>query len=159
MHTLPIDHYPSVSPQVVNDEPDRVVCMAWQRANTAAQATIRLLVGHRLPIPDEAQPVGLATGDGNGPGVDSVYLRPGTGEYVQATGGDADSRAMGQLFYVSDAGVRYHIKDLPHRRRVGHDRCARAPRRRGCPATGSVAGRVVVARRPGAVPGSGAGRA
>ncbi|OBJ52938.1 type VII secretion protein EccB [Mycobacterium sp. 1423905.2] len=113
VHSLPVDHYPSSSPQVVNDEPDRVVCMAWERANSAAQATIRLLVGHRLPLPDGAQPVDLATGDGNGPGVDSVYLRPGTGEYVQATGGDADSRAMGQLFYVSDTGVRYHIKDLP----------------------------------------------
>jgi type VII secretion protein EccB len=113
VHTLPIDHYPGVSPQVVNDEPDRAVCMAWERANSAAQATVQLLVGHRLPIPDGAEPVGLATGDGNGPGVDSVYLKPGTGEYVQATGGEADSRAMGQLFYVSDAGVRYHIKDLP----------------------------------------------
>lgn len=113
VHTLPVDHYPSGTPQVVNAEPDRVVCMAWERANSAAQATVRLLVGHRLPIPDGAQPVALATADGNGPGVDEVYLKPGTGEYVQATGGDADSRAMGQLFYVSDAGVRYHIKDLP----------------------------------------------
>lgn len=113
VHTLPVEHYPSVSPQIVNDEPDRVVCMAWERANSAAQATVGLLVGHRLPLPDGAQPVALATGDGNGPGVDSVYLRPGTGEFVQATGGEADSRAMGQLFYVSDSGVRYHIKDLP----------------------------------------------
>lgn len=113
VHTLPVDHYPNVSPQVVNLEPDRVVCMAWERANSAAVATIRLLVGHRLPIPNGAQPVGLATADGNGPGVDSVYVKPGTGEYVQASGGEADSRAMGQLFYVSDTGVRYHIKDLP----------------------------------------------
>ncbi|WP_232007934.1 type VII secretion protein EccB [Mycobacterium gordonae] len=113
VHTLAIDHYPGVSPQIVNAEPDRVVCMQWERANSAAQATVRLLVGHRLPIPDGAQPVGLATGDGNGPGVDSVYVKPGTGEYIQATGGEADSRALGQLFYVSDAGVRYHIKDLP----------------------------------------------
>ncbi|QLL06020.1 type VII secretion protein EccB [Mycobacterium vicinigordonae] len=113
VHTLPLDHYPSVSPQIVDDEPDRVVCMAWERANSAAQATVRVLVGHRLPIPAGAQPVGLATADGNGPGVDSVYVKPGTGEYVQATGGGTDSRAMGQLFYISDAGVRYHIKDLP----------------------------------------------
>lgn len=113
VHTLPIDHYPRVSPQVVNPEPDRVVCMAWERANTAAQATVRLLVGHRLPIPAGAQPVALATGDGNGPGVDSVYLKPGTGEYVQTTGAESDSKAIGQLFYVSDAGIRYHIQDLP----------------------------------------------
>ncbi|OBK21567.1 type VII secretion protein EccB [Mycobacterium asiaticum] len=113
VHSLPVDHYPTVSPQVVNLEPDRVVCMAWERANSAAVATIRLLVGHRLPLPDGATPVGLATGDGNGPGLDSVYVKPGTGEYIQTTGGEADSRSTGQLFYVSDTGVRYHIKDLP----------------------------------------------
>ncbi|GAB1816551.1 type VII secretion protein EccB [Mycobacterium sp. MUNTM1] len=113
VHILPVDHYPAVTPQIVPVEPDRVVCMAWQRSNTAAQATIRLLVGHRLPLPDGAQPVRLATADGNGPGLDSVYLRPGTGEFVRATGGGADSRAMGQLFYVADTGLRYHIKDLP----------------------------------------------
>ena len=49
----------------------------------------------------------------NNKDVEVLHLKPGTGEYVQATGGDGDSRAMGQLFYVSDAGVRYHIKDLP----------------------------------------------
>jgi type VII secretion protein EccB len=113
VHVLPVDHYPVAPPQIVPVEPDRVVCMAWQRSNTAAQANIRLLVGHRLPLPDGAQPVRLATADGNGPGLDSVYLRPGTGEFVRATGGNADSRAMGQLFYVADTGLRYHIKDLP----------------------------------------------
>ena len=45
------------------------LCMGWQRSNTAAQATVRLLVGHRLPVPGGAQPVRLATADGNGPGV------------------------------------------------------------------------------------------
>jgi type VII secretion protein EccB len=113
VHSLPVDLYPTASPQPVDLEPDRVVCMAWQRANTAAQATVRLLVGHRLPLPAGAQPVALATADGNGPGLDSVYLKPGTGQYVQATGGEPDSRSMGQLFYIADTGVRYHIKDLP----------------------------------------------
>lgn len=113
VHTLPVDHYPTLSPEIVDVEPDRVICMAWQRTNTAAQATVRLLVGHRLPVPGGAQPVRLATADGNGPGLDSVYLKPGSGEFVQATGIGADSKATGQLFYVSDTGLRYHIKDLP----------------------------------------------
>jgi type VII secretion protein EccB len=113
VHVLPVDQYPSVTPQIVAVDPDRVVCMEWQRSDTAAQATTRLLVGHRLPLPANQQPVRLASADGNGPGLDSVYLRPGTGEFVQATGGGPDSRAMGQLFYVADTGLRYHIKDLP----------------------------------------------
>jgi type VII secretion protein EccB len=112
VHSLPVDHYPAASPKMVDPDPESVVCMAWQRANSAGRATTRLLVGHRLPLPRQAEPVRLATADGSGPGLDSVYLKPGTGEYIQATGVDPDSRAMGQLFYVSDLGLRFRIKDL-----------------------------------------------
>ncbi|WP_099041622.1 type VII secretion protein EccB [Mycobacterium neglectum] len=119
VHHLAVDHYPSVSPQIVSPDPDRVVCMGWQRSNVAAQATVRLLVGHQLPTPDSTQPVRLATADGNGPGVDSVHLVAGTGEYVQATGGGPDSESAGPLFYVSDTGLRYHIKDLPTAEALG----------------------------------------
>ena len=113
VHRLPVDHYPLVSPRIVSPDPDRVACMGWQRSNTDARAEVRLLVGHRLPTDEGAQTVRLASADGTGAAVDSVYLKPGAGEYVQATGSDPDSRSTGQLFYVSDTGVRYHIKDLP----------------------------------------------
>jgi type VII secretion protein EccB len=113
VHTLRVDHYPTASPQLVRADPDRVVCMSWQRGNAAAEATSRLLVGHRLPLPDGAQPVPLAGADGGGSGLDSVYLKPGTGEYVQSTGGEPDSRAKGPLFYVSDLGLRFHVQDEP----------------------------------------------
>lgn len=113
VHSLPVDHYPAVSPEIVTVEPDRVLCMAWQRAASAAQATVRMLVGHRLPLPSGAVPVKLASADGNGPGLDSVYLKPGTGEFVESTGIGEDSQAHGQLFYVSDTGLRYPIKDMP----------------------------------------------
>lgn len=112
VHSLPVDHYPAASPRIVDPEAEPVVCMAWQRANSATESTTRLLVGHRLPLPPQAEPVRLATADGSGPGLDSVYLKPGTGEYIQATGVDPNSRAMGQLFYVSDLGLRHQIKDL-----------------------------------------------
>jgi type VII secretion protein EccB len=111
VHTLPVDHYPAVPSRFLHIDPDPVVCMSWRRNNSAATATTRLLVGNRLPLPNDAQPVRLATADGGGPGLDSVYLKPGTGEYVQATGVEPDSRAAGQLFYVSDEGVRFHVWD------------------------------------------------
>jgi hypothetical protein len=85
--------------------------MSWQHNNSGAEATTRLLVGNRLPLPNDAQPVRLATADGGGPGLDSVYLRSGTGEYVQATGNEPHSRAMGQLFYIDDVGLRFHVTD------------------------------------------------
>jgi type VII secretion protein EccB len=111
VHTLAVDHYPAAPSRFVHIDPDRVVCMSWQRNNSAAAAATRLLVGNRLPLPNDAQPVRLATADGGGPGLDSVYLKPGTGEYVQATGVEPDSRASGQLFYINDLGVRFHVKD------------------------------------------------
>jgi type VII secretion protein EccB len=111
-HSLHVDHYPTASPRIVDLDPDRVVCMAWQRANNAGQASTRLLVGQHLPLPPQAEAVRLATADGGGPGLDSIYLRPGTGEFVQATGVGPASKAMGQLFYVSDTGLRFHIRDL-----------------------------------------------
>jgi type VII secretion protein EccB len=113
VHQLPVDHYPTVSPQIVSAVTDPVVCMGWQRANAAAPGTVRLLVGNRLPVPAGAETVRLATTDVSGPGLDSVYLTPGSGEYVQATGAEPGSRSTGPLFYVSDTGMRYHIKDLP----------------------------------------------
>lgn len=111
VRTLPVEHYPAASPQLVDVEPDPVICMAWRRANSATRASTQLLVGHRLPLPRQAQPVRLATADGSGPGLDSVYLTPGTGEFVQATGVQPDSSSRGRLFYISDVGVRYGIKD------------------------------------------------
>ncbi len=113
VHILPVDHYPATSPRFVRTEQDDVVCMSWQRANAAAGASSRLLIGHRLPLPLDAQPVRLATADGGGPGLDSVYLKPGSGEYVQATGVEPDSHATGQLYYVSDVGLRFPISDGP----------------------------------------------
>lgn len=105
---LPVDHYPVAVPQFA--PPDGVTCMSWQRDDSAPGPISRTLVGRRLPIPRGAQPVHLATADGSGPGLDYTYLSPGTGEYVQTTGRDGRTTA-GQLFYVSDLGLRFHIAD------------------------------------------------
>jgi len=113
VHVLPVDHYPATSPRFVRTEQDDVVCMSWQRASADANASSHLLVGHRLPLPVDAQPVRLATADDGGPGLDSVYLKPGSGEYVQSTGVEPNSHATGQLYYVSDVGLRFHINDVP----------------------------------------------
>jgi type VII secretion protein EccB len=113
VHPMRVDHYPAVSPQIVSPGPNPVVCMGWQRPNAVAQAKVRLIVGHKLPMPTGAETVRLATTDGNGPGLDSVYLTPGSGEYVQATGIEPASQSTGPLFYISDTGLRYHIKDSP----------------------------------------------
>jgi type VII secretion protein EccB len=111
VHSLRVDRYPASPARFVHADPDRVVCMSWQRNNSAAAATTRLLVGNRLPLPNDAQPVRLAAADGGGPGLDSVYLKPGTGKYVRASANESDTRGLGQLFYINDLGVRFHVKD------------------------------------------------
>jgi type VII secretion protein EccB len=113
VHQLPVDHYPTVPPQIVPPGAAPVLCMGWQRANAAVPATVRVIVGHKLPVPAGAEAVRLAGTDGNGPGLDSVYMTPGSGEYVQATGVEPGSKSTGPLFYVSDTGLRYHVMDLP----------------------------------------------
>jgi type VII secretion protein EccB len=108
VHDLPVDHYPIAAPRFVST--GGVLCMAWQRDNAASAPGTRMLVGTQLPLPASARPVHLATADGSGPGLDNVYVTPGTGEYVQVAG-RGPGAPTGQLFYVSDLGLRFHIAD------------------------------------------------
>lgn len=107
---LDVDGYPATAPDLVSAESAPVVCMSWERRVGSASASTRVLLGNRLPLPRDAQPVQVATADGAGPSVDAVYLKPGTGEYVQAAN-PGSGPAFGDLFYVSDVGLRYPVKD------------------------------------------------
>ncbi|MET0473804.1 MAG: type VII secretion protein EccB, partial [Mycobacterium sp.] len=110
VHLLGVDDYPSTAVDVVSADAAPVVCMSWERRLGDASASTRVLLGNRLPMPTDAQPVEVASADGSGPGVDAVYLEPGTGEYVQAAN-PGSGPALGDLFYVSDLGLRYPVKD------------------------------------------------
>lgn len=110
VHVLAVDDYPSTALDVVSADDAPVVCMSWERRVGDASASTRVLLGNRLPLPQDAQPVQVASADGSGPGVDAVYLKPGTGEYVQAAN-LGSGPALGDLFYVSDVGLRYPVKD------------------------------------------------
>jgi len=110
VHILDADDYPTTALDVENTDTTPVVCMSWQRRLGDASASTRVLLGNRLPIPQDAQPVPVAGADGAGAGIDAVYLKPGTGEYVQAVN-PGSGPALGDLFYVSDLGLRYPVKD------------------------------------------------
>ena len=109
--TLAVTHYPAVTPAIAPVTAAPVLCFSWARGNTESSADTSLLVGRRLPIPADAATVPLAGADGDGPSLDGVYLKPGSGEYVQAVGSDPAADPVGQLFYIADTGQRYHIKD------------------------------------------------
>ncbi|MFC8046827.1 type VII secretion protein EccB [Nocardia sp. NPDC057353] len=120
VRALPLDHFPKEKPTVVRAEDAPVSCVSWAKDPGVApaegtgdapseRATVVLLAGTRVPIPENAHPVELATGDGTGERVDEVYLAPGTGEYVQMTGLEPGHPRRGSLFYVTDAGLRHGV--------------------------------------------------
>lgn len=106
---LPVDttDYPSRVPQYTLGGYS-TICTHWSAPSLSQSPTVEILVGNRLPIGENAQPSALVSADGDGPAVDAAYIPPGTGEYVQAAG---EGRVAGQLFYISDTGLRYPIPD------------------------------------------------
>lgn len=124
LHQLPVDDFPGSTPKIVTAEDGPVACMMWSKTaatgrteSDAAEgptdrAAISMLIGTRLPLPESAKPVQLATSDGTGDRIDSAYIRPGSGEFVQTTGTEPGSPRRGSLFYVADNGIRFGVPDL-----------------------------------------------
>ncbi|MFC8527932.1 type VII secretion protein EccB [Nocardia sp. NPDC057227] len=122
IRALPLDHFPKRKPEVVHAEDAPISCVSWAKDPGIApadgtgdgpdhRAVVTILAGTRVPIPESAKAVELATADGTGERVDEVYLPPGSGEYVQMTGLEPGSPRRGSLFYVGDSGIRYGVPD------------------------------------------------
>lgn len=110
-HALPVDDFPTVTPHLVDAQTSPTACRVWRRDAGEPNATTQLLVGRQLPVPAGAKAVDVATADGGGPGVDHVYLAPGSGEYIQVTGNEPDSARAESRFFVGDTGVRFGVPD------------------------------------------------
>jgi type VII secretion protein EccB len=125
--------YPRAKPQVV-DAPDTtpVACLSWKplatlanRAQSAIGAQLAIFTGRALPVDPNAKPITLIqpiagsgdAGDKHRAGetvrADTVYLRPGSGDYVQTTGIEPTSQRSDNLLYVADTGVVYGIDQSP----------------------------------------------
>ncbi|NEW52696.1 type VII secretion protein EccB [Nocardia cyriacigeorgica] len=118
---LPVDHFPAAAPTILSAEDAPVTCVSWSKTEQSDadavdgptdRASAALLVGARLPLPEGAQPVSLATADGSGDRVDQAYLRPSSGEFVHVTGMEPGSPRRGSLFYIADNGIRYGVPDI-----------------------------------------------
>ncbi|MEC3955008.1 type VII secretion protein EccB [Nocardia sp. CDC153] len=125
VHTLPVDDFPNVTPKIITADDNPVACITWAKKSglgkeqpdategPSDRATVQLLLGTRLPLPDSRKPVDLATKDGaSGDRVDAVYVPPTTGEFVRTTGIEPGSQRRENLFYIADNGIRYGIPDL-----------------------------------------------
>ncbi|WP_280397435.1 type VII secretion protein EccB [Nocardia carnea] len=113
---LRVQTYPATAPIVLEAKDLPVSCLSWKPIpeageNTGTRAELQLITGVSLPMKDNAKLVPLAQADGSGQNVDSTYIPPGTGAYVQTTGIEPDSRRKDSIFYIADTGVRFGIKN------------------------------------------------
>ncbi|WP_018179048.1 type VII secretion protein EccB [Jongsikchunia kroppenstedtii] len=108
---LAVQDFPSTAPKVAPLD-EVVTCLGWERGDDRPGVGT-LLLGRGLPLPAGSTAVRPSSADGPGPGVDQVYVPPGTGRYVQVTGSVPDSPRAESLFYVTDSGVRHGVSD-PH---------------------------------------------
>lgn len=115
---LKVDTYPDVAPTIIQTNSRPVSCLSWKpisgaagNTDVAVRAELAVIDASDLPMPGNAKLVPLAQADGKGDNVDSVYFKPGSGAFIQTTGIEVDSRRKDSLFYVSDTGVRYGIKN------------------------------------------------
>ncbi|MEU1547894.1 type VII secretion protein EccB [Nocardia sp. NPDC005745] len=113
---LSVEHYPATPPSLAQIKDRPTSCLSWEPIAAAEggggnHAKLSLIIGVGLPMPGDARLVPLAQADGDGPKVDSVYFKPGSGAFVQGTGIEPDSQRKDSLFYIADTGVRYGIKD------------------------------------------------
>lgn len=121
---LQVGDYPQTAPAVLEGKDHPVGCLSWKPIpeageNTGTRAGLAVVTGVSLPMPDKAKLVPLAQADGSGQNVDSAYMAPGTGAYVQSTGIEPDSRRKDSIFYIADTGVRYGIKNADAAKALG----------------------------------------
>ncbi|MEZ5209783.1 type VII secretion protein EccB [Gordonia sp. PP30] len=113
VHRLPLDGFPEAPPDLTESRAagaEPVLCRSWSAVAGRPGVRESLLVTAHLPLPGGARVVTLSAADGGGPGLDGVYLRPGTGEQVAVPGG---------RYYITDAGVRYPIADADTAQMLG----------------------------------------
>jgi type VII secretion protein EccB len=105
---LPVSGFPdqAKTPPLADDG---TLCARWTYA-ASDNVDISFSVGG-LPLSDGEGPVSLAQADGKGPAVDAVYLPPGRGAYVRATGLSGGNVRAGTRYFISDNGVRYAVHD------------------------------------------------
>lgn len=107
--------YPREQISLVDAEEAPLTCAQWSRPADATGATLALLTGVTLPVPDGLSTVTLV-GAGSGTTANRVAIDPGRGYLVQSVGQDGSGvpgasplPTGGAHFWLSDTGVRYGL--------------------------------------------------
>jgi type VII secretion protein EccB len=129
---LPVAMFPKNAPRLVDVDAEPVACLSWRSNATendepSTTATVAIATGRTLPLGEDERPVDLAGADGPGPAVDQVFVKPGSGYFVQTTGSGEDIARRDAMFYVADTGVRFGIPDLDSAKALGFGHAVAAP--------------------------------
>lgn len=106
---LPLSHFPTARPALLTVAGDPVTCVRWHRAAGDPAATVTLLAGRGLPLPDGVTAAPLAGADGGGPHTDWFASPSAAGWYVQVTDSHGADRRAGAVGYVTPTGTRHGL--------------------------------------------------
>ncbi|MCH9666927.1 MAG: type VII secretion protein EccB [Actinomycetia bacterium] len=105
LDTLPVGTFPDRH----GLEQVAVVCARWKAPPDGDDSATTILVGDAWPV--ISRPVALAQADGDGPAVDAVSVPAGRSAFARSVGLTGGAQSAGSMFLVTDAGVRYGIRD------------------------------------------------
>jgi type VII secretion protein EccB len=87
----------------------KLACLHWAYNKDGDRQDFAVTVADELRIPGAPQPVKLAQGDGSGDRLDQVLIAAGKGAAVQGTVQKGQARGTGEIWLVTDQGVRYPV--------------------------------------------------
>src|SRR5690349_10985543 len=105
----------STYPDTAGVSPAAMVCARWQL--TATNTKIAVLVGDSLPA--TVSSLTLAQSDGDGPNVDAFSIPRGRGAYIRSVGIADDGASAGSLYFVTEAGVVFGLRDEHTAKQLG----------------------------------------
>lgn len=110
---LNVGFYPDQPLKLIDPVATPVTCLSWTQSRDETKPRTAVLTGRKLPLPDDARPVAVATADPAGGTASAVYIAPGTAQLVQIAGGSPTAPTGGAQWYIADTGVRYGLVTDP----------------------------------------------
>lgn len=110
---LDVGYYPTAKLTFVDTAANPVTCMSWTKHRTDPQATLTILTGRGIPIPESLDShIVTLVGRINptGTAAHQALVLPGAATFVVSTSGSLRSDTRETLFWVSGQGVRYGIE-------------------------------------------------
>lgn len=119
VEVIQTEQYPPASLNVLDPRERPVSCWTWEKGRQAAAATQSVLAGTDLPVSAEAAAavVPVVGSHRDVSGVDAVYMAGDATNYVLTTGSSGTSDTAESWWWISPAGARYGLSNVPEQRR------------------------------------------